>query len=89
MQGKLQLVLNYVGAALILAVWGLFAWFGKTSVEGYITSLGIALSAVAGTHAHSLIAKRFGVPDLSSPGTPSQAAGSSPSAIVPQAAGSQ
>ncbi|RKP43784.1 hypothetical protein [Pararobbsia silviterrae] len=78
----MQVILNYIGAALILAAWGLFAWFGKTPVEGFITSLTLALAAVGVTHGHSEWAKRLGVANPSSPGTPSQPAGSAPAAAT-------
>lgn len=78
----ITMIVTYIAAGFVLGAWGLFAWYGKTSVDGFITSLGIALSAIGGTHAHAMYAKLRGGTDPSSPSTPSQPAASSPTAAV-------
>lgn len=39
--------------AALMAVWGAFAFFGKTSVEGFIAAITAALAALAAIHASS------------------------------------
>lgn len=44
----LMKVLCYGG---LLLVWGVFAFLGKTPVEGFIAAIGAALASLATTHA--------------------------------------
>lgn len=42
--------LKFVAALFIFAVWIVFAWVGKTPVDGLITALGAALSGLGIYH---------------------------------------
>lgn len=37
--------------AALMGVWGLFAFFGKTPVDGFISAVGAALAALGTIHA--------------------------------------
>lgn len=39
--------------AALMGVWGAFAFFGKTSVEGFVAAITAALAALAAIHASS------------------------------------
>lgn len=42
---------KYLAAGAILAVWGAFAFVGKTPVDGFIAALGSALTGLGVWHA--------------------------------------
>jgi hypothetical protein len=54
---KTSLILTYIGYAAILAIYGTFAWCGKTPVEGFIALLGTAFIALGTKHVGSSTAK--------------------------------
>lgn len=58
-------VLCYFG---LLVIWGLFAWFGKTPTDGFISAIGAALAALGAVHVGAA-AKGHGS-DTSAPGSP-------------------
>ncbi|WP_353192094.1 hypothetical protein [Pandoraea pnomenusa] len=57
-------VLCYGG---LLAVWGLFAWFGKTPVEGFIAAIGAALAALGVVHAGAVAKGQGTAPTAGTP----------------------
>ena len=44
------IALKFVAAFLLLTVWGVFAFIGKTSVEGFITAINSALLGLGVYH---------------------------------------
>lgn len=46
-------LLKFIGAVLLFAVWGVFAWMGKTPADGFITAVGAAISGLGIYHARS------------------------------------
>lgn len=47
-------LLKFVGAVLLFAIWGIFAWMGKTPADGFITAVGAAISGLGIYHARSV-----------------------------------
>lgn len=58
-------VLCYGG---LLAIWALFAWFGKTPTDGFIAAVGAALAALGAVHAGAATKGQGDSTDA--PGTP-------------------
>ena len=58
-------VLCYFG---LLAIWALFAWFGKTPTDGFIAAVGAALAALGAVHAGAATKVQGG--STEAPGTP-------------------
>ena len=62
---NLNLILKWVGTAGAFAVWGYFAYVGKTPVDGFVTAL---TGAVSGLSVHAVI--KGGSSNGSSPQNP-------------------
>lgn len=45
--------LKFAAALLLFVVWIVFAWFGKTPVDGLITAIGAALSGLGIYHSRT------------------------------------
>ena len=64
-------VLKFIGAVLLFAVWGVFAWMGKTPPDGFITAVGAAISGLGIYHARSVPSAPAQAPDTpAAPVTP-------------------
>lgn len=48
-----DLFLKYLGYGVVIAIYGVFAWFGKAPVEGFIAVLTGVISILGGSHAAS------------------------------------
>lgn len=47
----MNIYLKFGAYGALLATWGLFAFFGKTPVDGFISAVTAALAALAAIHA--------------------------------------
>ena len=52
------MLLNYLAYGFLIALYALFAWFGKAPVEGFLTALGMGLAALGTHHAITSASKR-------------------------------
>lgn len=52
------MLLQFLGYGFVIAVYGLFAWFGKAPVDGFIAVLTGAIAMLGGVHAYSTASKR-------------------------------
>jgi hypothetical protein len=62
---NLNLILKWVGTVSAFAVWGYFAYIGKTPVDGFVTAL---TGAVSGVSLHAVL--KGGSSNGSSPQNP-------------------
>lgn len=64
-------LLKFAGAVLLFAIWGIFAWMGKTPADGFITAVGAAISGLGIYHARSVPSAPTQAPDApAAPVTP-------------------
>jgi ABC-type multidrug transport system permease subunit len=60
-------IFRYLAYAFLLSVYALFAWYGKTSVDGFIATLIGMLSALGTSHIAEKAALNAESPSLSPP----------------------
>lgn len=46
-----KMILKYLGYGFILTIYGVFAWYGKVSVDSFVMVLSAALGALGMSHA--------------------------------------
>lgn len=46
-----KMILKYLGYGFIISIYGVFAWYGKVSVDSFVMVLSAALGALGMSHA--------------------------------------
>jgi hypothetical protein len=79
---QMNIYLKVACYAALMAVWGTFAFFGKTSVEGFVAAITAALAALAAIHASSSGASDQAAASVA-PAAPAAPAAPQPAAPAP------